>query len=53
MRGNVAWESGDILVLIGPVYAVFDNTAEYLKKTQGIRVVRVMLDYGALKAAGE
>lgn len=42
---SLSWLHGDIILMVGSVYAVFPNTASWLQKQFGIRVIRVPISY--------
>lgn len=42
---SLAWRPGDILLMTNAAYAVFPNTASFLQKQYGIRVVTVSFKY--------
>lgn len=42
---SLNWQTGDIVFLIGSLYAVFPYTAAWLEKQYGIRVIKVPISY--------
>lgn len=42
---SLAWQQGDILLMTNAAYAVFPNTAHFLKRQYGIRVETVLFEY--------